>query len=82
MNENWNLDSNLQYGFLYHGIDSRKRFAKWARKDKENDEKIKLLKEFYGYSNLRARETISLIDQLNLWNHIKSELNKGGSHGT
>jgi hypothetical protein len=78
MNENWQLPPSQQYHFYYFMIDKRKRWAKWPKRDKSLDNKIALLKEYYGYSTLRARETIPIIDDLNLWDAIKEDLNKGG----
>jgi hypothetical protein len=82
MNENWQLDSLLQYHFYYYIIGKRKRWAKWPKRDKALDDKIELLKEYYGYSTLRAREAIPVIDSLDLWGVIKDDLNKGGRGNT
>lgn len=81
MNENWQLSPQQQYHFYYFLIDKRKRFAKWQKRDTALDDKIDLLKEYYGYSTLRARETVPLIDEMKLWDSIKSDLNKGGRGG-
>lgn len=78
MNENWQLSASQQYHFYYFMIDRRKRWSKWPKRDKALDDKIKILKEYYGYSTLRARETIPIIDELDLWDTIKDDLNKGG----
>lgn len=81
MNENWQLPPSQQYHFYYFIIDRRKRWAKWPKRDKSLDDKIALLKEYYGYSTLRARETIPIIDELGMWDSIKNDLNKGGRGG-
>lgn len=78
MNENWQLSPLQQYHFYYFLIEKRKRWAKWNKRDKSLDDKIKLLKEYYGYSTLRARETVPLIDEMKLWDAIAADLNKGG----
>lgn len=78
MNENWQLSPHQQYHFYYFITDRRKRWAEWPKRDKRLDEKIKLLKEYYGYSTIRARETVPIIDSLDLWGTIKNNLDKGG----
>jgi hypothetical protein len=78
MNGMWNLDHYMQYTFLYHAIPKRQRRAPWSKRDKSLDDKIALVKEYYGYSTLKAREVIPLIDQLDLWDSIQGTLYKGG----
>lgn len=78
MNENWQLSAIQQYHFYYFLIDKRKRWSKWPKRDESLDEKIELLKELYDYSTIRARETIPVIDALDLWDAIRADLNKGG----
>lgn len=82
MNMNWQLNPLMQYHFYYFGVDKLKRFSKWPKRDEELDDKIDLLKEYYDYSTLRARETIPVIDSLGLWDVIKVDLNKGGRGDT
>lgn len=78
LNGNWFLDHYMQYGFLYYGVRKMRRYGKWHKRDKTFDEKIKLVKEYYNYSTLRAREVVSLIDKIDGWDIIKNSLNKGG----
>ena len=80
MNVLWAIPKEANFSFYFYGLEKRNRFSKWEKKNKEEEEKINLLKELFDYSSLRARETIPLIDSLNLWEDIKKELNKGGSH--
>jgi hypothetical protein len=78
MNENWGLPKEVNFAFFYHSVPKKKRFSKWAKKDDAEEEKIKKLKEYYGYSTIRAREIIPIVDQLELWEHLDKELDKGG----
>jgi hypothetical protein len=75
MNRYHHLDEKLQYHFLLNIIRKRKRFSKWVKPDIEND--IEAVKEYYGYSNDKARQVLSLLspDQLTT---IKNKVNKGG----
>ena len=69
------LDKKLQYDFFINTVRSRKRFSPWDKKQKMND--LEVVKQYYGYSNEKARQALSILtpDQLNV---IKNKLNKGG----
>ena len=75
MNRHHQADNKLQYHFLINMIRKRKRFSKWAKAQKESD--IDAVKEYYGYSNEKARQAMTLLspDQITI---IKNKVNKGG----
>lgn len=75
MNRYHHLDSKLQYQFLLNIVRKKKRFSKWIKPQTEND--IELVKEYYGYSNDKARQVISLLtpEQLTI---IRKKVDKGG----
>lgn len=75
MNRCHQLDSKLQYHFLINMIRKRKRFSKWAKATKQSD--IDAVKEYYGYSNEKARQAMTLLspDQITI---IKNKVSKGG----
>ena len=75
MNIYSHLDKKLQYDFFINIVRSRKRFSPWDKKQKMND--LEVVKQYYGYSNEKARQALSILtpDQLNV---IKNKLNKGG----
>jgi len=75
MNRYHHLDNKLQYHFLINIIRKRKRFSKWNKPEKESD--IEAIKEYYGYSNEKARQALSLLspDQITI---IKKKVAKGG----
>ena len=60
---------------LINIICKRKRFSKWNKPEKESD--IEAIKEYYGYSNEKARQALSLLspDQITI---IKKKVTKGG----
>lgn len=69
-------DNLLQYHYLLNTIRSYKRpFQKWQKR--EDDANLDAIKEYYGYSNEKAKEALRILndDQLN---EIKKTLNKGG----
>ena len=69
-------DNLLQFHYLLNTIRSYKRpFQKWHKR--EESENLEVIKEYYNYSNEKAKEALLVLsnDQLN---EIKKNLNKGG----
>lgn len=79
MNEKWGIPKEANFAFYYYGVDKKKRWASWAKKEESDAEKIKIIKERYNYSTIKCREIIPIIDSLELWDKMKQDLNKGGS---
>jgi len=75
MNKFHHLDSRLQYQFLINIIRKRKRFSKWVKPEIEND--LESVKTYYGYSNEKARQILSLLSPSQI-KTIKEKVNKGG----
>lgn len=75
MNKYHHLDSRLQFSFLIHIIRKRKRFSKWVKPELEND--LESVKTYYGYSNEKARQILSLLSPSQI-KQIKEKVNKGG----
>lgn len=75
MNRYHHLDNKLQYHFLINIIRKRQRFSKWMKPETESD--IEVVKQYYGYSNEKARQVLSLLspEQITI---IKQKVNKGG----
>ena len=75
MNRYHHIDKRLQFDFLINIVRKKKRFSKWL-KPEENSE-IEVIKEYYGYSNEKARQIHSLLssDQIN---ELKKKVYKGG----
>lgn len=76
MNRLPSLPATMQYHFLLNSIRGYKRpFRKWEKR--ETIEDLDAVKEYYGYSNEKAKEALVLLNatQLEL---IRKELNKGG----
>lgn len=76
MNMMPHTDKLMQYQYLLNTVRSYKRpFQKWQKR--EEDVNLEVIKEFYGYSNEKAKEALNVLtsDQLN---EIKKTLNKGG----
>ncbi|REK54327.1 MAG: DNA polymerase [Bacteroidetes bacterium] len=75
MNRYHHLDKKLQYHFFINMIRKRKRFSKWAKAQSESE--IDAVKEYYGYSNEKARQAVTLLSPEQITN-IKNKVSKGG----
>ena len=75
MNKVPNLDPKLQYSFLLNSVRKRKRFSPWLRKDEIRD--LDLVKRYYGYSNEKAKQALSILTKEQL-SFIKSKFETGG----
>lgn len=68
-------DKKLQYHFLLNTVRERKRFSKWMKPEVESD--IEIIKHYFGYSNEKARQALSLLSPSQI-NVIKDKVKKGG----
>jgi hypothetical protein len=75
MNIASNLDNKMQYDFYINTLRKRKRFSPWLKKDSLKD--LELVKQYYGYSNEKAKTALGLLTKEQL-EFIKSKLDKGG----
>lgn len=75
MNQYHHLDKKLQFHFFINTIRKRKRFSKWAKPVKESD--LEVVKEYYGYSNEKAKQALTLLSEQQL-NLLKQKVYKGG----
>ena len=75
MNKYHHIDKKLQFRFLLNIVRKRKRFTKWGKPSGVDD--LEVVKEFYGYSNEKARSAISLLTPEQI-ETIKNKVYKGG----
>ena len=75
MNIRHHVDSRLQFDFLINTIRSKKRFSKWVKPDAI--EAIDAIKEYYGYSNEKARQVLKVLTK-NQIDELKLKVYKGG----
>jgi len=76
MNINHHIDSKLAFDFLINTIRKNpKRFSKWNKT--VEDDGLEAVKEYYGYSNSKARSALSLLstEQIDI---IKKKVDHGG----
>ena len=75
MNINHIIDHKAQNLFYINTIRKRKRFSKWAKADEPAD--LEIVKKYYGYSNDRAREALSILSKEEI-SELKKRMNPGG----
>ena len=76
MNLNPGLDKDLQYQYLLNSIRPMKRkFQKWQRAEVDKD--LESVKEFFKYSNQKAKEALKLLTDEQIA-EIKIRTDKGG----
>ena len=76
MNRNHFLDRDMQFQFLLNSIRSEEKVYSISKAGKIKD--IECVKEYYGYSNEKAKSALDILtkEQLKL---IKESLYKGGT---
>ena len=76
MNAKTGIPNDWQFYFFLNSIPKKKRFSKWFKKDADT-ESFRLVKEYFGYSDEKTKEALSILtdDQLAM---IKEKLYKGG----
>ena len=75
MNIHHTIDSRLQFDFLINIVRKKKRFSKWMKPETVSD--VEVVKEYYGYSNEKARQALTLLTPENI-DELKKKVYKGG----
>ena len=75
MNRCHHADNRLQCDFFINIIRKRKRFSKWFKPEQISD--LDAVKIYYGYSNEKARQIITLLSTEQI-NELKNKVAKGG----
>lgn len=75
MNRFHHLDNKLQFHFLINIVRKRNRFSKWLKNT--DPDSLNVVKEYYGYSNEKARQVLSLFSDGQI-EELKKRMNKGG----
>jgi len=60
MNLNQAIPKKFQFLYLLNSVSKRKRFSKWHKKDAES-KSLALIKEYYNYSNDKAKIVLNLL---------------------
>ena len=75
LNKHPNLAKKLQYDFFLNSLRKRKRYSPWLRK--EQIENLELVKQYYGYSNEKAKQVLNILTKEHL-SFIRDRLEIGG----
>jgi hypothetical protein len=75
MNTRHYLDKKPQFDFFINTVRPKKRFAKWVKKEKDSD--LAAVKEYYGYNDIKARQTLTILSDHQIA-EIKTRIDKGG----
>ena len=75
MNKHPNLSKKLQYDFFLNSLRKRKRYSPWLRK--EQIENLELVKQYYGYSDEKAKQVLNILTREQL-SFIRDRLETGG----
>lgn len=75
----FHVSNTMHYEFLLHVIPRGKRFAKWAKPDKDNKD-IKAVSQYYNCNSERARDIVSLLSEEQM-KVIHGKLYEGGKNG-
>jgi hypothetical protein len=75
MNRYHQIDNLLKNDFLINMIRKKKRFSKWVKAHNIDD--VEVIKQYYGYSNEKARQVLSLLSPDQITN-LKTKVYKGG----
>lgn len=77
MNCKSSLDKQMQFDYYRFAIRKKKRFSPWIKK--QTEENISLIKQVYGYTDIKAQEVLNIFGPSDL-ETLKSSLHKGGAN--
>ena len=75
MNRYHHIDNRLQFDFFINIIRKKKRFSKWNKPEIVSD--VEVVKQYYGYSNEKSRQVLSLLTSEQI-DELKKKVYKGG----
>jgi len=75
MNQYHHIDNRLQFDFFINIVRKKKRFSKWNKPETVSD--VEVVKEYYGYSNEKARQVLTLLTSEHI-DELKKKVYKGG----
>jgi len=75
MNRHHHLENKMQFDFLINIVRKKKRFSKWFKA--QPDEDVEAVMDYYGYSQDKARQVVSLLTKDQITQIIERQ-RKGG----
>ena len=80
MNFHNHIDSKLQFDFFLNSIRPKKRYGKWLKRKKEDNQVLDLIKEYCKCSYAKARDYALLLNDSQL-DIIRQHIDTGGLKG-
>ena len=71
------VNKKMHFDYMRLSVRQRKRYSKWLKDEYETYELMGILKEIYGYSYKRAKETLFLLNDEDIIK-LKEQVYKGG----
>ena len=75
MNRYHHIDNRLQFDFFINIVRKKKRFSKWNKPEIVSD--VEVVKQYYGYSNEKSRQVLSLLTSEQI-DELNKKVYKGG----
>jgi len=69
------LTLNIEFLSFINTVRPKKRYAKWVKKEKDSD--LAVVKEYYGYNDIKARQSLTILSDHQI-NEMKKRIDKGG----
>ena len=69
------VDKKMHFDYLLNSIRKRKRFSKWFKN--EECQKVNVVKEYFGYSERKAREVVNMLSDSDI-EEMAKYLYRGG----
>ena len=69
------VDKKMHFDYLLNSIRKRKRYSKWMKN--EECQKVNVVKEYFGYSERKAREVVNLLSDSDI-EEMAKYLYRGG----
>lgn len=76
MNRHWDTPKQWQFDFYRIGISKRKRFSKWHKQDKI-EEDVKIVMREYDYSHQKALQVLDILTETQL-KDLREKYKTGG----
>ena len=74
MNINYHLDNIMQHDYLFNSVRKQKRYAKWVKKEKDDD--IESIKIYFNYGYQKAKEAYLILTKTQI-DYIKEKVRGG-----
>lgn len=71
------LDKLLQHDFYFYGISAKKRYGKWAKAGKSNEEVLNLIIKHYSVNRVHAQQYLELMTSDDI-KALKNKYDVGG----